>query len=358
MSEAKEPPRETISLLLTSIIASIALTQAIIKYQETLGNTSSATLTQATAYFIIFITIWIRFIPGNIAHIRSLERHPTCSVYTWLMDVSVIMFESMILTFMATPSANGMPTFFSILALLLMVDIGWGIIMFKSISRGTRPKTETLWLKLNIPSLILSILPVLSSLLGYQTLFGPTTIYSLGFLPIFFSAMALIDVVGSSEDWFGRHTPLRLPKHHIDKFMRMAIDEAQKGLREGGIPIGAVLVRDNSLLGVGHNRRVQDGNPIAHAEIECLRNAGRIANFKGTTLYSTLMPCCMCAGMIVQFGIKRIIVGESRNYEGARTFLESCGIEVVDLDNSECRKMLEKFIKGNPNVWSEDIGTL
>jgi cytosine deaminase len=103
---------------------------------------------------------------------------------------------------------------------------------------------------------------------------------------------------------------------------------------------------------------VQDGNPIAHAEIECLRNAGRIADFKGTTLYSTLMPCCMCAGTIVQFGIKRVIVGESRNYEGARTFLESCGIEVVDLDNSECRKMLEKFIKDNPNVWSEDIGNL
>jgi cytosine deaminase len=357
MSEVREPPRETISLLLTSVIAGIALTQAIIKYQEIVSNTNSTTLMQATAYFIIFLTIWIRFIPGNIAHIRSLERHPTCSVHTWLLDVSIIMFESMILTFMAEPSSRGMPIFFSILALLLVVDISWGVIMFEGINKGTRPKTETLWLKLNIPSAILSIFPVLSSVLGYEAWFGPTSIYSLGFLPIFFSAMALIDVMGSSQDWFGRHTPSRLPKHHIDKFMRMAIDEAQKGLGEGGIPIGAVLVRDNSLLGTGHNRRVQDGNPIAHAEIECLRNAGRIANFKGTTLYSTLMPCCMCAGAIVQFGIKKVVVGESRNYEGARTFLESCGIDVVDLDNGECRKILERFIKDNPNVWSEDIGT-
>lgn len=148
-------------------------------------------------------------------------------------------------------------------------------------------------------------------------------------------------------------------KEYIDEFMQMAIEEAKKGLEEGGIPIGSVLVsKDGKVLGRGHNRRVQDGDPLAHAEIVAIRNAGRIGTYKDTVLYSTLMPCYLCSGAIVQFGIKKVIVGESKTFPGARDFLEQHGVEVIDLDLQECKDLMEKFIKENPKLWYEDIGEL
>ncbi|MDO9323933.1 MAG: nucleoside deaminase [Methanoregula sp.] len=140
--------------------------------------------------------------------------------------------------------------------------------------------------------------------------------------------------------------------------MQEAIREAQKGLDEGGIPIGSVLVRNNIILGRGHNRRVQEGDPIIHAEIDCLRNAGRIGTYRDAVLYSTLMPCYLCAGAAVQFGIKKVIVGESRNFAGARAFMEEHDIEVIDLDLGECVAMMLEFILQNPRLWNEDIGEL
>ncbi|SES67450.1 cytosine deaminase [Methanococcoides vulcani] len=142
----------------------------------------------------------------------------------------------------------------------------------------------------------------------------------------------------------------------MDKFMQVAIDEARSGLKDGGIPIGSVLVRDDSIIGQGHNLRVQQGDPMAHAEISCLRDAGRIGHYRDSILYSTLMPCYLCAGAVVQFGIKKVIVGESRTFPGARAFMESHGVEVVDLDADECVSMMEDFITKNPKLWNEDIG--
>ena len=144
----------------------------------------------------------------------------------------------------------------------------------------------------------------------------------------------------------------------MDQFMREAIEEAIKGRDEGGIPIGSVLVRNNVILGRGHNRRVQEGDPIIHAEIDCLRNAGRIGTYRNAVLYSTLMPCYLCAGAAVQFGIKKVVVGESRNFAGARAFMEEHGIEVIDLDLDECVTMMQEFIAQNPRLWNEDIGEL
>lgn len=144
----------------------------------------------------------------------------------------------------------------------------------------------------------------------------------------------------------------------MDGFMRTAFEEAELGLKEGGIPIGAVLVKDGDVIGKGHNRRVQEGNPIMHAEIDCLRDAGRIRTYGDTILYSTLMPCYLCAGAIVQFGIKKVIVGESRSFPGATDFMISHGVEVVDLDDAECIEMMRKFILKNPELWNEDIGAL
>jgi cytosine deaminase len=142
----------------------------------------------------------------------------------------------------------------------------------------------------------------------------------------------------------------------MDEFMQAAIEEAKQGKSENGIPIGSVLVRDGKIIGRGHNKRVQDNDPIVHAEIDCLRNAGRIGHYRGTVLYSTLMPCYLCAGAVVQFGIKKVIAGESETFPGAREFMESHGVEVIDLDLEECKQLMRAFITENPELWNEDIG--
>lgn len=141
----------------------------------------------------------------------------------------------------------------------------------------------------------------------------------------------------------------------MDEFMQLAIDEARKGRSEGGIPIGSVLVKNGKLVASGHNKRVQEDNPILHGEMDCLNTAGRIGSYRDTVIYSTLMPCYMCAGTIVQFKIPKVIVGESKTFSGAREFMESHGVEVVDLNLSECVEMMENFIREKPELWNEDI---
>ncbi len=138
--------------------------------------------------------------------------------------------------------------------------------------------------------------------------------------------------------------------------MKSAIEEARKGVSEGGIPIGSVLVKEGRIIGKGHNKRIQKSDPMAHAEIDCLRNAGRIGSYKDTVLYSTLMPCYLCAGAVVQFGIKKVVVGESRTFEGAPQFMKQHGVEVINLDSNECYEMMQNFIKKNRELWYEDIG--
>jgi creatinine deaminase len=140
------------------------------------------------------------------------------------------------------------------------------------------------------------------------------------------------------------------------ELMEAAIRQARKSLSEGGIPIGSALARNGELLAVGHNKRVQEADPVTHAEIDCLRNAGRIGSFRDTVLYSTLMPCYLCSGAVVQFGIPKVIVGESRNFPGGPEFMRSHGVEVVDLDLPECVEMMRQFIAANPRLWNEDIG--
>ena len=140
------------------------------------------------------------------------------------------------------------------------------------------------------------------------------------------------------------------------ELMEAAIGQARKSLSEGGIPIGSALARNGELLAVGHNKRVQEADPVTHAEIDCLRNAGRIGSFRDTVLYSTLMPCYLCSGAVVQFGIPKVIVGESRNFPGGPEFMRSHGVEVVDLDLPECVEIMRQFIAANPRLWNEDIG--
>lgn len=144
----------------------------------------------------------------------------------------------------------------------------------------------------------------------------------------------------------------------MDPFMLEAIEQARQGLSQGGIPIGSVLVKAGRVVGRGHNQRVQQGDPILHAEIDCLRNAGRVGSYRDCVLYSTLMPCHLCAGAVVQFRIPNVVVGESRTFPGAKQFLLDHAVEVEDLDLSECRELMEAFIEAHPELWNEDIGEL
>ncbi len=142
----------------------------------------------------------------------------------------------------------------------------------------------------------------------------------------------------------------------IAQFMKEAMVEAKKGFAEGGVPIGSVLVRHGQIIGRGHNRRVQHGDPTAHAEIDCLKQAGRIGDYGDTVLYSTLMPCAMCAGAAVQFRVPIVIAGEDRTFASSRQFMESNGIHVIDLNSDECYELLQKFAAAYPAIWNEDIG--
>ena len=140
-----------------------------------------------------------------------------------------------------------------------------------------------------------------------------------------------------------------------DEFMQAAIDEARLGRSQGGIPIGSVLIRDGKIIGRGHNKRVQEDSAIKHGEMDCLTNAGRQHSYRDTIIYTTLMPCYMCAGTSVQFKIPKVMVGESRTFGESRAFLESHGVEVVDLDLQECVAMMDEFIAAEPMLWNEDI---
>lgn len=143
-----------------------------------------------------------------------------------------------------------------------------------------------------------------------------------------------------------------------DPFMRAAIDEAREGLREGGIPIGSVLVSRGEIIGRGHNRRIQKGSPVLHAEMDALENAGRrpASVYGESILYTTLSPCAMCSGAIVLYGIPRVIVAENRNFMGEEELLRSRGVQIEVLQDDRCIEMMSLFIKGNPHLWNEDIG--
>ena len=144
----------------------------------------------------------------------------------------------------------------------------------------------------------------------------------------------------------------------MDQFMAAALDEARQGLAEGGIPIGSVLVHGGRVIGRGHNRRVQRGSAVLHGEIDALENAGRqpAAVYRECTLYTTLSPCSMCTGAILLYGIPRVIVGENATFKGEEELLRSRGVAVEVLQEQECIRLMEDFIRARPELWNEDIG--
>jgi len=143
-----------------------------------------------------------------------------------------------------------------------------------------------------------------------------------------------------------------------DQFLVAAIQEAKKGLEEGGIPIGSVIVHSNKIIGSGHNRRVQNGSVVLHGEMDAFENAGRqkASVYKASVLYTTLSPCSMCAGAILLYGIPKVIIGENNTFLGEEALLKYRGVEVVVLNDEECIEMMKNFIGKKPELWNEDIG--
>ena len=141
-------------------------------------------------------------------------------------------------------------------------------------------------------------------------------------------------------------------------FMDAAIDEARKGLAEGGIPIGSVLVIDDRIVGRGHNQRVQKGSTVLHAEMDCLENAGRLSasDYKRSVLYSTLSPCDMCSGTVLLYGIPKVVIGENQTFQGPEEYLRSRGVELEIVDSADCVQLMTDFIAAHPELWNEDIG--
>lgn len=144
----------------------------------------------------------------------------------------------------------------------------------------------------------------------------------------------------------------------MNKFLNAAIKEAKKGLEEGGIPIGSVIVYKGKIIGRGHNRRIQKGSVVLHGEMDAFENAGRQpANvYKNCTLYTTLSPCAMCSGTILLYGIPKVVIGENKSFLGEESLLESRGVEVDVIDSQECKNLMASFISKNPELWNEDIG--
>jgi cytosine deaminase len=143
-----------------------------------------------------------------------------------------------------------------------------------------------------------------------------------------------------------------------DPFLAAAIEQAQQGFAEGGIPIGSVLVLDNEIIGRGHNRRVQNGSAILHAEMDCLENAGRLtaSDLRRSTLYSTLSPCDMCSGAALLYRIPRIVIGENKSFQGPEDYVRSRGVELQIVGDPTCISLMEQFIAAHPELWNEDIG--
>ena len=143
-----------------------------------------------------------------------------------------------------------------------------------------------------------------------------------------------------------------------EKFIKEAIEEARKGLAEGGIPIGSVLVKEGKIIGRGHNRRVQKKSAVLHAEMDCLENAGRLkaADYQKCVIYSTLSPCDMCTGTILLYKIPVVVIGENQTFKGPEDYSQTRGVKLTNLDSEECKQLMRDFIRNSPELWNEDIG--
>jgi cytosine deaminase len=389
-SEASKNRRLVSQLLVAALFA--------VAYSETVGPVTNAfdesgINMQNLAWMLIYMATVLRFFIGNILHLESPDLTGPDGAFRWFWDLFFIVLQCVVLIFAGAvttihASAVAEISFTDYLLILYGLDVFWlSSIRFLDWLGRRWPRTfgsmvrrrdmaPFEWAVVNV---ILGLMIWGLGLAGHH----PSSISdgTLWILLIANGAAFLDDVVriayGIREPeaanvsalappirrygvWpSGFVDSMRGPREpaHEDPGMSLALSSARLSLEEGGIPIGAALLdSDGRVLGVGHNRRLQKDSPILHAEMDCLANASRRRDYSGTTLYSTLMPCYMCAGAIIQFGIPRVVVGESENFPGAKDLLAKHRVEVVDVDDPTCKDLLGDFIAQNLQTWREDIG--
>jgi|GEM_PF-234535 len=348
---------------------------------------------QTLAWLFIYMATVLRFFIGNILHLESPDLIGPQGAFRWFWDLFFIVMQCVVLIFAGAvttieSSALAEISFTEYLLILYGLDVLWltSIRFLDALGRrwprafGSMVRKGDMapfeWAEVNIA---LGLLMWGLDLIGNHP--SPIPDWKLWVLLVANGIFFLDDVVkiayGIREPEAAGVSPLAPPikshkswsarligwirrlrsSNNPNSGMELAISSARESLREGGIPIGSALLDGGGdVLGVGHNRRLQKDSPILHAEMDCLASASRRHDYAGTTLYSTLMPCYMCAGAVIQFGIPRVVVGESHNFVGARDLLAEHGIEVIDLDDPTCKEMLGQFIRQNPQTWNEDIG--
>ncbi len=327
------------------------------------------------ALFVVFFLTVLRFFIGDILHLDEDElSEPRDDLADkgaearWFLDLGVIVAEFVILIFLGhlaslTESKHPPISFYDLFIVLMAVDVLWifsmGVMSWLT-TKYHRHMLWGLWARREVPWgwLFLNAAMLVLTSIWY----APGSHYSAKALLIFvgINIIAFVVDVVILNYYMGRcsmegeTTGTRQPR---DAGMTAALQQARVSEEERGIPIGAALVDDKGdVVGRGHNQRVQLGNQVLHAEIDCLANVGRRTSYTDTTLYSTLMPCFMCAGAVIQFKIPRVVVGESKNFEGAADLLRAHGVQVTDLEDEECAVMMRNFIATRLDVWAEDIG--
>ena len=365
--------RHLISEVLVAALVAVAYEQPVSVVITAVHNDGGIS-TKSLALFVVFFLTVLRFFIGDILHLDEDElSEPRDDLADkgaearWFFDLAWIVLEFMILIFLGhlvslEESQHVSIGFFGLLIVLMAVDVSWICAMGIMSCLGNKYKTHPLWGLWRRTTKTPWGWAMLNASLGVALIWYVTATK--------ISSAALLVLVGINvvvffvdvvilNYYMGRRAMSEdtsdAPQPQVG--MTAAISQARSSEEEGGIPIGAALVdADGTVIGAGHNLRVQEGVPVFHAEIACLAAVGRRRSYKDTTLYSTLMPCYMCAGAIIQFGIPSVIVGESANFAGAAALLAAHGVQVTRLEDEECIAMLRNFINTKPDVWYEDIG--
>jgi cytosine/creatinine deaminase len=383
--------RRLVSQLLVAALFAVAYSEMVGPVTEAFNK--DGINIQTLAWPLIYMATVLRFFIGNILHLESPYLTGPDAAFKWFWDVFIIIAEGVILIFAGAvttidASAEAHVSFTDYLLILYVVDVIWlGSMRLLSKAGGLWPRPfgpmvrgrdeapfEWAWVNIGLIMLMGWL-----GVIGHPDHISDLTLCILvGANVIAFAWDVVAIAYGIREPNADSISPLAPPirsfssrsaaliawirdprgsKKKIGSGMSLALSNARQSLSEGGIPVGAALLSEKGrTMGVGRNRRVQRNNPILHAEIDCLANAARHQDYSATTMYSTVMPCHMCAGAIIQFGIPRVVVGESENFSGARDLLRSHGVKVIDLKDSACRDLLAEYISRHPDTWQEDIG--
>lgn len=370
-SEAARRRRTLISQVLIAGLIAVAYSEPVSPVSQAFDNYGVNIKT--FAWVSVYAATVLRFFVGDILHLEKADLVAPEAEVRWFWDIAFIVAQCVVLIFAGAlttiyVSAPAEVSFIDYLLILYGLDVVWIVSVHATHRVGSSERFGGLFRRMvrdgEMPPVGWAVMNILLGLLlWFLGLAKGHALPAEWKLWVVVGANALAFVADVFFIKYG------LSDREVRKATRAETDSAEAGglaiargqaresLEQGGIPVGAALLaNDGSVVSIGRNRRIQDKNPSLHAEIDCLGEAGIRRGYAGLTLYSTLMPCHMCAGAVVQFGIRKVVVGESRNYHGAGQLMRNHGIDVVDLDDLECRRLLSDFISEHPDVWREDIG--